>query len=315
MLCQHRLHLGLEAGADVHQLGPVAHQLSQLSELGRRDPGLGELAQTHAVDELATVPVVVLHPPPLPGLAQTGGVHEMHGGAELLEHVDGPVPAVGGLDGHLGVGPGVGEGLGQAHGTVVDVLDAHFVAEMVITNDQRSVQMQVDRDVLSFHRSSPCSRSVWSCNLECFARTVPSGRGPLRPGRHARYRPRRGADHRLCALRRPRRNHGMPLPDAYVPRHDQRPRLAAPRPAAQIRHVFLLLPAALAGPPARPAMLTQAHPLSHVGHAVGYRLPANEQAGRCPVWHGRGDRSGPRAFRLRVWDRCGWARHRGPTGR
>src|SRR5262245_24903831 len=35
------------------------------------------------------------------------------------------------------------------------------------------------------------------------------------------------------------------------------------------------------------------------GHVVGYRLSANEQAGRRPVQHGRGDRSSPRAFRLR----------------
>src|SRR5215475_3547200 len=45
------------------------------------------------------------------------------------------------------------------------------------------------------------------------------------------------------------------------------------------------------------------------------RLSANEQAGRRPGRHGQGDRSSPRAFRLRVWVRCGWARRRGPTGR
>jgi hypothetical protein len=39
--------------------------------------------------------------------------------------------------------------------------------------------VKINRDVLSIHKSSPCSTSVWFRDLEFRARTIPSGRGLL----------------------------------------------------------------------------------------------------------------------------------------
>jgi hypothetical protein len=200
VLGQHRFHLGLEAGADVHQLGPIANQLPQLPKVRRGDPGLGELVKTHPVDELAAVLVVVLHPPALPGLTEARGVDQMHGGAQVLQHVHGPVPAVGGLDGHLGVRPGVDKGLGQCDGAVVDALDRELGAGLVLPHDQRPGQVQIHCGVLSVHRSSPCSKSRWFGDLECFARAIAGGRGPtFRPGGGHREPPAVGCGRRLFA--------------------------------------------------------------------------------------------------------------------
>jgi hypothetical protein len=185
VLGQHRLRLGLEPGAQGHELGPVADQLPQLAHRRRGDPGLGQLVEAHAVQELLAVPVVVLHPPVAP--VQARRVHQVHGGAFGLEQVDGPVPPVGGFDGHLGVGSGLGQGQAQGHGVVVNAHHAHLVAGLVLSDDERSAQVQVDSHVLFLHGSSLSGSGVF-CDPEFPARTVPCGRGPhlhrCRPGRH-----------------------------------------------------------------------------------------------------------------------------------
>jgi uncharacterized protein len=53
-------------------------------------------------------------------------------------------------------------------------------------------------------------------------------------------------------FRRLRRRDGMPMLNALVPWCDRWPGLGAPRPAAQVRQLLLLLPPAPDGPPARP---------------------------------------------------------------
>src|SRR6516164_9756588 len=55
------------------------------------------------------------------------------------------------------------------------------------------------------------------------------------------------------------------------------------------------------------APIADASGFCRAGHAVGYRLSANEQAGRRPGQHGQGDRSSPGACRLRGQVRVGTA--------
>jgi len=69
---------------------------------------------------------------------QAKGVDEMDMGAFGLELVEGPVPPIGGLQGHLGIGAGFGQGQGQGHGVVVDLIDAEDLAGLVHANDHRA---------------------------------------------------------------------------------------------------------------------------------------------------------------------------------
>ena len=113
-----------------HQLVAVADELTQLSHRRRRDPSFGEFVQAHAVEQLLAVPVVVLHPAVAP--LEPGGVHQSDLGAEALQDVDGPVPAIGRFDGHVRLRAGVG----HRHRVVVDAHDAHLVAAFVFPHDQ-----------------------------------------------------------------------------------------------------------------------------------------------------------------------------------
>ena len=111
--------LGLEARAHVDQLGPVAHQLSQLPGGRWGDPGLGQRSQAQEVGQQHRVTDVVLH-------ATVGGdalhaqrMGQMQGGATLLEDIGGPIPPVGRFDHDVGGGAGGGDGRGQGYGVVV----------------------------------------------------------------------------------------------------------------------------------------------------------------------------------------------------
>ena len=67
------------------------------------------------------------------------------------------------------------DGVGQSQRVVVDAGDADFLAGPR-SNHHRSVQMQVDGDILSFHSSSPCSGTGWFCRHQFRTGTDPSGR-------------------------------------------------------------------------------------------------------------------------------------------
>ena len=95
----HRVDLGLEPGAQLHQLGPVADQLPQLTDRRRGDPRLRQTTQAQHVGQIGGVDHVVLDPPIPP--VQRLRVGQMHRRAQLLQQVHHPVPAVGGLDHHL----------------------------------------------------------------------------------------------------------------------------------------------------------------------------------------------------------------------
>jgi hypothetical protein len=58
-----------------------------------------------------------------------------------LQGVDGPVPAVGGLNGDFGVRARLRHGETQCHRIVVDAHDAELFAGLVLTDDQRSAQV------------------------------------------------------------------------------------------------------------------------------------------------------------------------------
>jgi hypothetical protein len=50
-------------------------------------------------------------------------MRQMHPGPTGLEQISGPIPAVGGLQDHLGIGPGLGQLQRQRHWVVVDADD------------------------------------------------------------------------------------------------------------------------------------------------------------------------------------------------
>jgi hypothetical protein len=125
--------LCLGRGAHVDELDPIPHELAELSDLDRGYPGLGQFADPHAVEQLATIEVVVLHPSALP--IEALGVHQMDIGAQFVEDVDGPVPAVRGLDGHLWSLAGFGDDLCQGEWIVVDLRHRKLIAPVVVSHD------------------------------------------------------------------------------------------------------------------------------------------------------------------------------------
>ena len=92
----------------------IAHELAQLSDLGRGDPALGQTPEAQHGGQVTGVALVVLHPAIAPVVPER--VSKVHMGAELLERVSRPIPAIGGFEDHLGLGPSSGHGLGELEG-------------------------------------------------------------------------------------------------------------------------------------------------------------------------------------------------------
>jgi hypothetical protein len=65
-------------------------------------------------------------------------------GAGVLEHVDGPVPAVGGFQDHIGVFPGLRDLRRQDQGIIVDTHTAELVTSLGHPHDHRPAAMQID---------------------------------------------------------------------------------------------------------------------------------------------------------------------------
>ena len=150
MLAHLRVDLGLEAGAEPDQLEPVTHDLAQFPDLRRGDPCLRQPAQAQQVDQVVGVPLVVLHTTVPPGVPE--GVGEVDSGAELLEDVSRPVPPEGRLQDHLRFGAGGRHCFRQGHRAVVDPDLGQDLALRVLPHNHRPAPVQVDPDVLSFHR-------------------------------------------------------------------------------------------------------------------------------------------------------------------
>jgi hypothetical protein len=70
----------------------------------------------------------------------------------LLEDIGRPVPAERRLDHHLRFRTGLRHRLGERHGAVVDPDLAQHLTGRVLPHDHRPAPVQVDPDVLSFHR-------------------------------------------------------------------------------------------------------------------------------------------------------------------
>ena len=141
--------LGLGTGPVPDERIAIPHQLAQLSDLGRCDPALGEAPERQHGGQVLGVAHVVLDASIPPVVAERMG--EVHVGAEVLEDIGRPVPAIGGFEHHLGLWPGGGHGLGEFEGLADEALGAEHLAVFCHPNDGGTASMQVDSDVLS-HR-------------------------------------------------------------------------------------------------------------------------------------------------------------------
>ena len=144
------MHLGLESGAQFNELGPVAHQLPQLTRRRRCDPGFGKSADAEQIDEIIGVPLVVLHSSLAP--VQPRRRCEVDVGAEGLQQIDRPIPAIGRLDDHFRFLAGLCDDRGEIRRAVGDARLGQCVAVTVLADDDRAAAMEVDTDVLSIHR-------------------------------------------------------------------------------------------------------------------------------------------------------------------
>jgi hypothetical protein len=80
-----------------------------------KQPGIGG----HPLRQISSVALVVLHPPVGESL-HPEWIREMHPGVGVLEHADGPVPAVGDFQDHLGMLAGLRDLRRQDEGIVVE---------------------------------------------------------------------------------------------------------------------------------------------------------------------------------------------------
>ena len=180
------MDLGLEATAELHELGPVAHELTQLPRRRWCDPGLGQPTQAQHVGQVDGVTFVVLHPSLSP--VQALGVGEVHAGAVRLQEVDDPVPAVGCLDHHLGVGARSRDRGGNGERIVADALGRELVAVCIESHDHRPATMEVDTDVLSIHRGLLLFERCWCENPESPTTRSFTGSGGPAPSSHQFWR-------------------------------------------------------------------------------------------------------------------------------
>ena len=95
----------------------MADELSELTDLGGGDPGLGQTSETQQIDQILCVAKIVLHPPVAPIIAE--GMCQMDPAAELFQEVHRPVPPVTGFNDDLGVLAGGADRLGEGHHVVV----------------------------------------------------------------------------------------------------------------------------------------------------------------------------------------------------
>nr|WP_257033172.1 hypothetical protein [Streptomyces sp. 1331.2] len=147
LLGEDGMDLRLQSGSQGDALGSMPDQLAQLAYGGRGEIGLGQAAHPQQVGKIPCVPHIVLHAPVGEAL-DAERVRQVDGGAGGLEHVRGPVPAVGGLQYHVRVGPRLGDLKGQRHGVVVDPDGLQQFALISLPHDNRAAAVQVDTDVL-----------------------------------------------------------------------------------------------------------------------------------------------------------------------
>jgi hypothetical protein len=129
-----------------HQAGPVAQQGAQVADRLRRDPGLGQQVGAQQLRQGARVDLVVGEPG-RGDLLAAAGVDQVRLEVEVVEQVDQPAPAVGGLEGDRGArGQGAQDRdeLGRVVGDVAVVL---LGAGVVQDGDLGALAMDVHADV------------------------------------------------------------------------------------------------------------------------------------------------------------------------
>ena len=177
---QDGVDLGLEAGAQMDELAPIADEFAQLAQRRWGDPGLGQASQAQQVDQVRGIALIVLHPPVAPVVAQRMG--QVHIGPALFEHVSGPVPPIGRFEYHLGVLTGLGQLGRQGDRVVVDADRVERLTCLVAAHDHAASPVQVDADILCllFHGSLLLSSPGWFRHPKCaLAHLVPGdGRTP-----------------------------------------------------------------------------------------------------------------------------------------
>jgi hypothetical protein len=150
VLAHHGMDLGLEATPETDQLQAVADDLAEFAQLRWGDPRLGQATKPEEVDEVIGVPLVVLHPPVPPAVAQR--VRQMHPGTHLLEDIRRPVPAERRLQHDLRLRTGRRHRLRQGHRAVLDPNLGQDLTSRVLPHNHRPAPVKINPDVLSFHR-------------------------------------------------------------------------------------------------------------------------------------------------------------------
>ena len=188
--------LGLGTGAVPDERVAIAHQLAQLSDLWRRDPALGQAPEGQHGGQVLGVALVVLDASVPPVVAERVG--QVHVGAEVLEQIGRPVPAIGGFEDHLGLGPGGGHGLGELEGLADEAFGAEHLAVFCHPDDGGAASVQVDSDVLS-HRGLLLFRGFLLQDRACSDLTRGGGPAPSSHQDEASPRPSlRATQPRTC---------------------------------------------------------------------------------------------------------------------
>jgi hypothetical protein len=122
---------------------------------GRRgDPRLGQPVHAQQIRQPGGVALVVFHPPIGPAL-HPQRMRQMNRRAAGLQHIGRPIPAVGGLQHHLRVRPGLGHLARQRDRVVVDADLLEHLAVFILPDDHRPSTVQVDAYILRRHRGLP----------------------------------------------------------------------------------------------------------------------------------------------------------------
>jgi hypothetical protein len=146
-LGQHGVHLVPAGGAEPDQLVPVAGQLAQLPDLRRREPRLRQPAHPQQAGQVRGVPLIVLDPAVGERL-DPQRMGQVHLRARFLEHVRGPVPAVGGPGHHPRVLSGLGDLAPQRGRAAGDPHGLQLAAVLGHPDDHAAPPVQVDPDDL-----------------------------------------------------------------------------------------------------------------------------------------------------------------------
>jgi hypothetical protein len=143
---QHRMHPVLQAGRQADQGGPMTQQRPQLADLLGRDPGLGQQISTQQLRQRGRIHLVVLQPGRGDRLA-AAGMDQVRLQLQLLQQLDQPPPAVGGLQRHRGARRQRAKDRHQLGRIVGEVAVALLDAGVVHDGDLGTLAVHVHPDV------------------------------------------------------------------------------------------------------------------------------------------------------------------------